>query len=415
MSVMLKKIVRSSISIRLLSVAFGFIGSVLVNRILGVELRGEYTTIFTYANLLQAALNLGVAYSLVPLRNEIGEEEAKAALASFCWIQFVLCVSGTAVFLIFSFSIENFFICILMSAMILNGQMTFIALIEDIRSRNLILLVSSMLYVVVNLFILIFFEKAIYLVLICLIAKYFLESILCAKKNALFCCKLDDLTIERVKLILQYGVPTAFLAVLITLNYNVDVIMLNILNAGNFQVGLFGVAYTLSNMLWFIPDAFKEYVYNKSAEMELSGLTIILIIMNMIICVVVCFLFFVFGKAFLIFFFGQEFEAAFMVTLTVFVGIIPMVAFKLIHPIYVNAGRSLVVAFYLVVSVATNVTIAIFLIPVYGAFGAALATVASYSFCGVLFCAKYIRDYKIKGSDVKEAYIALKRALKETQ
>lgn len=414
MIAILKKLVFSSISIRLFSVVFGFLGSVLVNRILGVELRGEYTTIYTYANLIQAALNLGVAYSFVPLKNTIGDTKAKAALASFSWIQFAFCLVSASIFLLFSFSMENLFICALMSAMILNGQMTFIALIEDIRSRNLILLASSVLYVIANFLILVFLEKAIYCVLICLVSKYLLESLLCAKKNALFQCKLNDLSIDRVKLILKYGVPTALLAVLITLNYNIDVILLNSLNAGNYQVGLFGVAYTLSNMLWFIPDAFKEYVYNKSAEAELAGLTIVLIAVNMLICIAICFFFLLFGKAFLVFFFGQEFEAAFTVTLTVFFGIIPMIAFKLIHPIYVNAGRSLVVAIFLMVSIGANAMIAVFLIPLHGAFGAALATVASYSLCGGMFCAKYIKDYKIKKTDIKESYMALYNALKES-
>lgn len=413
MIAILKKIAFSSISIRLFSVAFGFLGSVLVNRILGVELRGEYTTIYTYANLIQAALNLGVAYSFVPLKNKIGDTKARAALATFSWIQFILCIIGTTVFLFFSFSMENLFICALMSAMILNGQMTFIALIEDIRSRNLILLTSSILYVIANFFIILFLKKAIYCVLVCLIAKYLLESLLCAKRNALFRCKIGDLSIAHIKTILKYGIPTALLAVLITLNYNIDVILLNNLNAGNYQIGLFGVAYTLSNMLWFIPDAFKEYVYNKSAETELAGLTIVLIAENMLICIAICFLFLLFGKAFLVFFFGPEFEAAFSVTLTVFFGIIPMVAFKLIHPIYVNAGRSLIVAIFLMISVGINTVIAVFLIPAHGAFGAALATVASYSLCGGMFCIKYIKDYKIKKADIKKSYIVLCKALKE--
>ena len=396
---LLNRLLFSPISIRLLSVALGFVSSVLVNRALGLELRGSYTTIYTYANLLQTLFNLGISYALVPLRNTIGPERAKDAINTCLWLQFFICVGFSILFLCLSFSMQNLFIVLLMCLQILNGQVVFVALIEDIRSRNTTLLYSAALYMVANVFLVLFLQKQLYAVLSFLAAKTLFEIIVCSRKQRLFHCKLSDLSVDIIIEIAKYGIPTAVLAFLITCNYNIDVVILNCLNAGDHEIGMFGVAYTLSNMLWFIPDAFKEYIYNKSAKGASEGLTLVLIFFNAIICACICIGFLLLGKPFLAIIYGEEFVAAFPTTITVFIGIIPMVAFKLIHPIYVNYGKSLTVAVILLIAVAVNSLCAFVLVPQFGAFGAALATVAAYSMCGALFFAKFVRDYELSLSD----------------
>lgn len=395
----LGRLLCSSISIRLLSVALGFISSILVNRALGLELRGAYTTIYTYANLLQTIFNFGIAYALVPLSKSIGAKRAKNAIVTCLWLQFGICVICSAIFLSLSFSADNLFIVILMCLLILNGQVVFVALIEDIRSRNTTLLISSALYMVANIATVLFFQQQLYVVLLLLAAKYLFEIIVCSRKQKIFHFRISDLSTRNLKEIAKYGFPTAVLAFLITCNYNTDVVILNLLNSGDYELGIFGVAYTLSNMLWFIPDAFKEYIYNKSARSASGGMTLVLILVNIIICIAICIGFYFLGKPFLTLVYGEEYAIAFAVTLTVFIGIIPMVAFKLIHPIYVNDGRSLTVASILLVAVISNCVCAFVLVPSFGAFGAALATVVAYSLCGTLFFVKYVRDYKLSFAD----------------
>lgn len=399
---LLKKVVFSAISIRLLSVIISFISTILINRTLGLELRGAYTTIYTYANLLQTLLNLGVAYALVPLSRSIGWKRAKCAISTCLWLQFLICVACSLFFLYLSFSLQNLFIVVLMCLLILNGQVVFVSLIEDIRSRNTTLLVSSVLYMVSNLILMLFLKKHLYSVLLLLVAKTLFEIIACLRNSKLFHCKLSDLNCEILKEIARYGIPTAVLNFLIACNYNIDVVILNFLNVGDYELGMFGVAYTLSNMLWFIPDAFKEYVYNKSAKSASEGLTLVLIFFNMIICICICFGFLVLGKPFLVIMYGKEYAAAFPVVSTVFMGIIPMIAYKLIHPIYINNGRSLSIAVILLAAVITNCIFACALVPHFGAFGAAISTVVAYSLCGVLFFAKFVHDYGLSLADFKQ-------------
>ena len=407
----LKRLLFSSISIRLASVAIGFATSVFINRALGLELRGSYTTVFTYATLLQTCLNLGIAFAYVPLQKEIGVDRARAALVTLIWIQAVLCGAAAVLFLCSNYSIENLLICILMCAMIPNSQIVFLALIDDIRSRNQTLLISAVGYMVANIGILFLARGNLVLVIGCLAIKNIFEIVMCSRRQDLFLFSFSSITPSVLTGVARYGIPTAALAFLITANYNIDVVVLNVMGAGEDQLGIFGVAYSLSNMLWFVPDAFKEYVYNKSAKEVSAPQTLVLVFINMILCLVLCLAFMLVGRMFLEVFYGLDYGRAFGATLLLFFGIIPMVAFKLIHPIYVNKGRPLSVVCLLLTSIVANVICASWLVPHYGAVGAAWASVASYSLCGILFIVKFWREYRVKLSDVVNAACSLAREL----
>lgn len=187
------------------------------------------------------------------------------------------------------------------------------------------------------------------------------------------------------------------MAILISCNYNLDIMMLNWMKSGDIQIGIYGVAYSLSNMLWIFPDVFKELIYNKTAQSVADSKFVLkYIALNMLICIMICVGFMLFGRLFLSVFYGKQYIEAFRTTMTLFIGIIPMVSFKLIHPIYVNEGRSILVALLLTVAVISNIVSSYLLIPLYGAFGAAISSVIAYSVCGALFFIKYWKDYCYK-------------------
>lgn len=394
-----KRVIGSSISIRLASVCIGFVSSVLVNRALGLELRGTYTTVYTYATLLQTVLNLGVAFSYSPLAKEYGKRTAKVALTTIIWIQTALCLVvsvGCCLVLDAGRAIE---IAVLTAVLVANGQIVFLALLEDIRSRNMTLLVSAIVYCLGNVLVMIFASNSFEFIFALLVARLVFETLACAKCAHLFVFDVHSINARILLNVLRIGIPTAMLAALIQCNYNIDVVIMNALGSDDIQIGIFGVAYTLSNMLWFIPDAFKELVYYDSARNVAARRTLALVIVNMAICLLICIFFAIFGADFLSLMYGEEYRVAFQSVMTVFVGIIPMVVFKLIHPIYVNSGRSQIIAVLLLVSVGVNAIAAINLIPQYGAFGAAISTVLSYSVCGTLVLFVFMRDYSLSMKD----------------
>lgn len=73
----IKKILISPIVIRVLTVGLNFVSNVIINRSLGLELKGQYTTILNYANFLQLFLNLGICYAYPMLQKEKESIDAK--------------------------------------------------------------------------------------------------------------------------------------------------------------------------------------------------------------------------------------------------------------------------------------------------------------------------------------------------
>ena len=111
----------------------------------------------------------------------------------------------------------------------------------------------------------------------------------------------------------------------------------------------------------------------------------------------------VLGKLFLEIFYGKEYVQAFTTTMILFIGVIPMIAFKLIHPVYVNQGKSAMVVKLLIVSIISNIVVSLILIPRFQAVGAAFASVISYMICSILFVIRFAKDFHITYRDVENS------------
>lgn len=388
-----KRTLCSPVLIRLLTVCLSFISGVFINRSLGLELKGQYTIITNYANFIQLLVNCGICYVYPVLKRENGNR-ARKVVSTLIWIQTFFMVLISVIMLCFCQNIKSIQIVILSTLQICNSQIIFIALIENIGKRNLVLLLSTILYIFLNAIMFIFKRGKLDIVICLLVIKYLFEIVLCGRIGKIFNFDLKLIDTNVRKKIFSVGFPTAVLAILISCNYNLDIMLLNWMRAGNIEIGIYGVAYSLSNMLWIIPDVFKELVYNKTAQTAVDGKLILkYIVLNMLICFGICLGFVFLGRLFLLIIYGEQYVQAFETTITLFIGIIPMVSFKLIHPIYVNEGKSIIVSVLLAVAVISNIISSYLLIPIYGAFGAAIASVIAYSICGVLFLIKYWNDY----------------------
>lgn len=389
----IRRYIHSPIVIRILTVGLNFVANVLINRSLGLALKGQYTTILNYANFVQLFLNMGICYAYPSLLNKEGEENAKKSVLTIIWIQTVSLILISWITVAVSPGIRTIMIVILSTVMICNSQVVFIALIDNIRKRNLFLLSSTVLFIVCNIICILVAPGQLYIIVTLQIIKCVYEIVVIVLTNHYAIFSIGALNWNRLVDIFKVGLPTAVLAILISCNYNIDIFMLNWMNSGDTQVGIYGVAYSLTNMLWIIPDAFKEMIYNKSAREDDYRFVIKCILANIGLCIVIALGFLILGKWFLALVYGDEYVVAYDVTLTLFCGVIPMVAFKLIHPIYVNKAKSGLVVLLLCIAVVANIVSSWLFIPYYGALGAAMASVISYAVCGVLFFFRYRKDY----------------------
>ena len=179
-------------------------------------------------------------------------------------------------------------------------------------------------------------------------------------------------------------------------NYRLDVLMLEGSGVESVSIGLYAVAVGLAGLLWVVPDAFKEALYNIVARRNAVDEIVMAIAVNMLLALFVATGFFFLGRWFLSAMYGPDFADAHILVLILFVGTFPMILYKLIHPLYMAKGRSRTLVLTLGLSAAINVVLNLLLIPRIGSVGAASASVISYSITGAIFAGLFVKEYEVR-------------------
>lgn len=378
---------------KLVCVAIGFLNSILINRCLGVTLRGEYTTITNWASLVQLFLNLGIgtAYPAFKRRNpENGKIIFSTIVLCMTSLYFVL---ASLMFPFVDSSVKYIIAIAIITA--IENLLIFIAVVEDVSKRNAINIVTSCIHTCVLIFVFFILTQNLNAVLFAVI---FDHLVLCCSFVFLYRIKEFSFRLinkKVIKDILVVAIPAMLMNMLMYLNYHADVLFLSEITKNNVEVGLYGTAVTLGNMLWIVPDAFKDILYNRATKKDNPDEVVVAIICNFIICIVILIGFVILGKWFLNLMYGQEYVAAYPLVLMLFTGTLPMVLYKLIHPIYIANGKTKIVVILLSIAVVSNFVGNILLIPRLEGMGAAIASVISYSICGVAFYFKFTKDFSV--------------------
>lgn len=182
-----------------------------------------------------------------------------------------------------------------------------------------------------------------------------------------------------------------------TLNYRVDVLMLDG-RVADAAIGIYSVGVQLAERVWMLPDAMKGVLVSNltkgKGEEEVSYVirtcnTICLLLMLAIIAL---------GQPFINIFFGKAYSEAYQITLVMLAGVFAMIYYKMIGSYNIAWGRQKINLIFLGISVVTNVIMNLILIPVWGIYGAGLASVLSYTVCSALFiiyfCTKTKQPFK---------------------
>lgn len=391
------KLYSVSVFYKLANVIITFVNSVLLNRCLGVALRGEYTTIITVASLFQLVLNLGIGSSYPSFKRD-KPIIAKEIIFTTTILLFFLYVFIFSIYIIYG-SFEETYIGAITIASVLESILVSLAVIENVKKRNLINIWTSVTNTLVLLIIFLFYKKNISLVLISVIANHLLLSLLIIKIFNFKLCPLSLLRREFLASIFRVSLPAMLMNVLIYFNYHADVIFLSFLQKSQTVVGIYGTAVTLGNMLWIIPDAFKDIILYRVSIKEDAKEIVCSIIINFIICAIIIVAFLLLGKWFITTLYGDDFAGAYPITLVIFIGTFPMILYKLIHPLYIARGELKPIVLLLLLSVIINSILNIIFIPSYGGMGAAVATVFSYSVCGISFFIIFKKETKVRVTD----------------
>lgn len=381
-----------SITTRVIIVLLGVLNMIFINRLLGTTLKGEYTYLLNIINLAILIFNLGI-YESYPyfkrknienLENKFVNNSITQALV-YIFISLVLCSVFREIKLIVVF--------IIVPILILNRQINFIVMIENINLRNRINIWTEFLYTIVLLIIFCLKLKSILAVLFLLVFRAVAQLVLAI---IFFKLKISFrfIDLKLLKDSIKFGFIAMVSLLMTTLNYKVDVLILKLFTDYS-QIGLYSIGVLLAEQAWLISDAFKEVLFSKSAKKDNIEEILLCIKVNIVLTILMILAIIIFGQEFIIILFGKEFADSYMVTVILFAGTLGMVLFKLIYPIFIANGKQIICLWVLTASVVINVALNFLLIPKFGITGSAFASVISYNACGCLFLMIFCKQFKL--------------------
>lgn len=380
--------------------------SALVNRQLGVALKGEYAYITNIVSMLVIVLSFGIGQTYSTFRRKEGNK----VLGFFLFltiVQTIISFIFSVLFLFFEKKVLAI-VFLLTSSGIFRVNVLYYAAIENVKKRDINNIIYKIVYLFVILIYYLFMPSSIYILLLIT----FLEDLLIIVATLIsfnFKPQIKNIKFSDIKKIYKLGFLCMIMHSLMTLNYSLDIFFLkNMTNSK--MVGLYSVGVALANMLWLIPDAFKDVLVSKTSRDDSINEIVKVTKYSLYFSIILIIGFAIFGRLFISLLYGKEFINSYLCTIILFIGCLSMIIYKLIHPIYIAKGKQFIVVSILAVSVLANIIANLILIPHYNIYGAAIASVISYSLCSIIFLYIFCKEYKVS---YKEFFIIRKNEIKQ--
>jgi O-antigen/teichoic acid export membrane protein len=207
-----------------------------------------------------------------------------------------------------------------------------------------------------------------------------------------------------IRNMLSLGVIYALSLLAINLNYKLDVIMLDKLSV-SYETGIYSKGVALADFLWEIPMLLSTIVFARSASAEdglrFSKKVVQLLRLSLVFIGAAAILLVILARFIVIYMYGSDFEDSGSVIQILVPGVVLLTIFKVLNMDLAGKGKPLISMKAMIPALILNVLLNIFFIPQYGANGAAIASLCSYSFAAVLFLYFYVSEV---GLSVKEVF-----------
>ena len=385
-----------SVFSKIFTMVVGLLSSAFLTRYLGVLNKGDYAFVTQAVNVAVLVLNLGMYQSYSYNYRKQGDAIFQQYISLF-GLQFVVYSLIAAAIAALSGDLLVCLIVFMTPIQILKVQMDNIMLVQHVKLRLLSNMLSSVLLMGSYAVLYFFFESALLPVAaVTVLIDLMIVAIYFGRMKAL--PRWRGIDRRMAKKILSFGFLPMLSALLVTLNYSVDIFFLKKLG-DPVELSLYSVAAGIMNYVWLVPDAFKDIIFSRVArqkDKDANQSVAFSVKMSLVFLVIVTIGFVVVGRLFISLMYGPDFLGSYGVVLVLFLGVFSMIFFKIFGIVLMAEGRRVAHFAILLVSVILNVVLNAVLIPLYGMYGAAWASVGSYNLCGVLFLIYYARLKKIK-------------------
>lgn len=409
----LKKQYVFSVISEIISIISVFLFTVFQARFLGAEIKGEVATITSMLSITSIVFGLGIYHAYPFYRKNASPDIPSVFVKLALIILFSYTAVAAAIVAIFNISLKYAAVMMITPFKIYDQIVSEVALIENPNRRNS---VNNFVHIAELLFVLILWGVAPVSLTVGIVIITFEIGLRCL----IFTWRLRNLIFRKNSEIRTYILPLLrfsffpMLSVLMSsLNYRVDILMLDG-NVPSAAIGIYSVGVSLADRIWLVPDAMKGVmISNITKGKDHREVAYVMRICNTVcLCLIVGII--LLGEPFINIIFGAEYAGAYSITLILMLGVFPMIAYKIIASFNIVLGRQKISFILLSISVVANIVANSFLIPVWGIYGACIASVASYALCSILFVIDFCKQTRIPFKEMLFVNLSDIRSIKKS-
>ncbi|CAL1519260.1 flippase [Chitinophaga sp. MM2321] len=201
-----------------------------------------------------------------------------------------------------------------------------------------------------------------------------------------------------IKGLLSLGVIYAGTTLVASLNYKVDVVLLEKWSNA-YELGIYSKGAVLVEMLWQIPAILSTIIFSRSAgakdPKEFSLKVCRLLRFALILILVIAILFYCLSDFVINLMYGSAFAESSHVLKILMPGVLLMIIYKVLYMDIAGRGKPWMSMEAMIPAVIANVVLNYFWIPKYGASGSAMASTVSYSIAALVFLVLYSMHTRI--------------------
>ena len=385
-----------SVFSKLTGVALAMVYSVIYNRYLGASLKGEAAIISNYISLISSFTCLGM-YQAYPYYKKREKGDAfYSFINNMTSLYLLMLAAGVFLVLIIPIGLNLKFAILLVPFHSYIRHINYVVTVEAPKRRNIgyILINFTDIFVVVFFYV---FTNASYSYLIVILFAQILINLFISYKELHVVYQYLKFDLSKVIKYAKYGIIPMFTLMLMTLNYRIDILMLeHIGNITKAEIGVYSVGVALAEKIWLIPDAIRDILLSRLSRGTDNSEVAKVIRISLALSISMLIIFVLCGQWVINFLYGAEYAGSYQVLVIMLIGVIGMIFYKMVYSYNVVYGRKVINMVFLGLAAVLNIILNYLWIPVYGINGAGWASVISYTICGICFLIYFCYVEKIQ-------------------
>ena len=387
-----------SIFSKVVNIIGGILYTILFSRYLGSSLRGQASIVLNYAELISLVFSLGIYQSYPYFKKYQGDKQDDSLYIKFInygiTFLFIYLICFSIIVILIKPNIKYIIIIFLIPIFVGIRHFNYLVMVENPKIYNIASIQIIFIDILIIYILMISTKPNIVICYKFLIIKELINLLFSIKNLKINIFKIRP-TLKGIQPYVKFGFIPMISAILMVINYNLDIIMLEQFGISSSQIGIYSLGVMLAQKLWLIPDAIQQILISRLAGGKTESEVAKVMRMSFMVTFICTLVMVIIGKDLICVLYGNEYKGSYTVTVIIILGVIGMVFYKMIYSYNTVNGMNKINLIILGISAIINIIINIALIPNIGILGAAIASLISYTVCGGLFILHFSKNTEI--------------------